>query len=98
MAPYIGRHGYKQFMKNKPVKFGYKLWVAATSLRYFIEFLWLKTTSLIQIWGLEGLDKLTDSLPKHAGSNYHIITDNFFISPQLLRSLREKEIAVTGAV
>ena len=38
-----------------------------------------------------------DSLPKHTGSNYHIITDKFFTSPQLLRSLREKEIAATGA-
>ena len=43
-------------------------------------------------------DKLMDSLPKHAGSYYHIITDNFFTSPQLLRSLREKGIASTGTV
>ena len=37
-------------------------------------------------------------MPKHAGSNYHIITDNFFTSPQLLRSLREEGIAATGTV
>ena len=30
--------------------------------------------------------------------NYHIITDNLFTSPQLLRSLREKGIAATGTV
>ena len=36
--------------------------------------------------GVSVVDRLTDSLPKHAGSNYHIITDNFFTSPQLLRS------------
>ena len=49
--------------------------------------------------GLGGylVDKLMVSLPKHAGSNYHI-TDSFFTSPQLLRSLREKEIAATGTV
>ena len=35
-------------------------------------------------------------MPKHALSNYHIITDNFFTSRQLLRSLREKGIASTG--
>ena len=48
--------------------------------------------------GLEGsvVDKLTDILLKHAGSNYHIITDNFFLSPQLLRSLRKKGIVATG--
>ena len=39
-----------------------------------------------------------DSLPKHVRSGYYIITDNFFTCSQLLRSLREKEIAATGTV
>ena len=34
MLPYYGRHSGKQFMKNKPVKFGYKLWVLASSDGY----------------------------------------------------------------
>ena len=34
MVPYFGRHGCKQYMRNKPVKFGYKFWVAATPLKY----------------------------------------------------------------
>ena len=38
MVPYFGRHGSKQFMKNKPVKFRYKLWVATTPLGYTIQF------------------------------------------------------------
>ena len=102
MVPYFGRHGCKQFMKNKPVKFGYKLWVAATPLGYAIQFYPYmgKDDFFDPDLGLGGsvVDKLTDSLPKHAGSNYHIITDNFFTSPQLLRSLREKGIAATGTV
>ena len=50
--------------------------------------------------GLGGsvVDKLMDSLPKHAGLDYHIITDNFFTSPPSLRSLREKGIAAIGIV
>ena len=50
--------------------------------------------------GLGGsvVDKLMESLPEHAGLNYHIITDNFFPIPQLLCSLREKRIAATGIV
>ena len=39
MVPYFGRHGCKQFMKSKPVKFGYKLWVAATPIGYAIQFI-----------------------------------------------------------
>ena len=38
MTPYFGRHGCKQLKKNKPVKFRYKLWVAATPLGYAIQF------------------------------------------------------------
>ena len=38
MVPYFGRHGCKQHMRNKPVKFGYKFWVAATPLGYAIWF------------------------------------------------------------
>ena len=32
MVPCYGRHGGKQYIQNKPVKFGYKLWVAALVL------------------------------------------------------------------
>jgi len=27
MSPYSGRHGAKQFLKGKPITFGYKFWV-----------------------------------------------------------------------
>ena len=32
MVPFKGRLGIKQFMKDKPVKFGIKLWVLADSV------------------------------------------------------------------
>ena len=44
------------------------------------------------------VDKLTNSLPKHAASNYQFITNNFFTSIQLLCSLREQGIAATCTV
>ena len=51
------------------------------------------------LWlGESAVDKLTDTFPKHAGSNYHIISGNFFTCPQLLRSLKEKWIPATGTV
>ena len=102
MVPYFGRHGRKQFIKNKPVKFGYKLWVVAIPLGYAIQFhpYFGKDNVFDPDLGLGGsaVDKLTDSLPKHAGLKCHIITDNLFTSPQLVRSLREKGIAGTGTV
>ena len=59
-------------------------WVAATPLGYAIQFYPYmgKDDFFDPDLGLGGsvVDKLTDSLPKHAGSNYDIITDNFFAS------------------
>ena len=94
MVPYFGRHGYKQFM-NKPVKFGYKLRIAATPIGYAIQC--YPYMGKDNFFGLGGsiVDKSMGSLPKHAGSNYHIVTDNFFTSPQLLRYMREERIAET---
>jgi len=34
MIPYFGRHGAKQYIHGKPMKFGYKMWVLATRLDY----------------------------------------------------------------
>ena len=39
MVPYYGRHSCKQFSRGKPIRFGYKLWVLASSigLPYHVE-------------------------------------------------------------
>lgn len=34
MVPYFGRHGAKQFIRGKPIRWGYKLWTGATRLGY----------------------------------------------------------------
>ena len=36
MVPYFGCHGAKQYIKGKPYKFGYRMWVAATCDEYRI--------------------------------------------------------------
>ena len=38
MVPYYGRHSCKQYIHAKPIKFGYKAWVAATRLGYAVAF------------------------------------------------------------
>ena len=38
MVPYFRRHGAKQYIHGKPMKFGCKLWVMATPLGYCIQF------------------------------------------------------------
>ncbi|XP_037943670.1 piggyBac transposable element-derived protein 3-like [Teleopsis dalmanni] len=34
MVPYFGRHSSKMYIRNKPIKFGFKLWVLASSDGY----------------------------------------------------------------
>lgn len=38
MIPYFGRHGCKQFIRGKPIRFGFKAWVLATRLGYCVQF------------------------------------------------------------
>ena len=89
-------------MRNKPVKFGYKFWVAATPLSYAIQFYFYagKNENYDSNLGLGGsvVATLAEKLPSQVGSNYHIIMDNFFTSPNLLRILKAKGIAATGTV
>ena len=102
MVAYLGRHGCKQYMRKKPVKFGYKFWVAATPLGYAIRFYSYagkdeNYDSNLRLGG-SVVATLAEKLPSQVGSNYHIIMDNFFTSPNLLRILKAKGIAATGTV
>ena len=102
MVPYFGRHGCKQYMRNKPVKFGYTFWVVATPLGYAIQFYPYtgKNENNDSNLGLGGsvVATLAEKLPSQVGSNYHIIMDNFFTCPNVPRILKAKGIAATGNV
>ena len=102
MVPYYGRHGCKQYIQNKPVKFGYKLLVAASPLGYAIQFYpyagkgdnYNKDIDL----GGSVVMALMSKLPTVPNSNYHVVMDNFFTSPSLLRLLKGNRMAATGTV
>ena len=91
----------KTFMTNNSVKFGYKFRVAATQLRYTIQFyLYVrkdKNCDATSVFSGSLASKLAGSLSNQDGSNYRIVICNFFISPPLLRLLKEMGLAVTGS-
>ena len=97
MVPYN-----KQYIQNKPVKFGYKLWVAATPLGHAIQCypyagkydIYNKDIGL----GDSVVMTLMSKLPTVPNSNYHAVTNNFFTSPSLLRLLKGTGMAATGTV
>ena len=104
--PYFGRHGAMQYFHGKPIKFRYKSWVMATPLCFCIRFRPCGGKDIIfQKYdgiglGLSASDAahLVNTSPNNGGSNYHIVMDNFFSSPELLRHLSSKQIAATGTV
>ena len=38
MVSYFGKHGSKQYIHEKPIKFGYKLWVLAKPMENCVQF------------------------------------------------------------
>ena len=38
MVEYFGKHSYKQASRNKPIRFGYKIWCQNTTEGYLIAF------------------------------------------------------------
>lgn len=77
MIPYFGRHGLKQCIRGKPIRFGYKAWCHNQSLGYLLNFDVYQGAGGIpnnyrEDFGLGGsvLLKFSDSLPKHPDGFY----------------------------
>ena len=94
MVPYYGRHGCKQYIQNKPVKFGYKLWVVGTPLGYGIQFYHYagKDDNYNKDIGLGSSVVMTlmSKLPTVPDLHYHAVMDNFFASPCLFVGIEKK--------
>ena len=89
-------------MKSKPVKFGCKLWIAATTCGYGIQFCpdVGKDTSYDNTLGLGGsmVMSLSSKSPSAHDSNQHLVMSNIFTGPRLLKEQHMKRMADTGAV
>ena len=101
MVPYYGRHGCKQYIQNKPVRFGYKLWVEAL-LGYDIQFYPYagKDDNYNKDIVLGGFVVMTlmPKLPTVSDSHYNAVMNNFFTSPSFWQVFKESGIAATGTV
>jgi DNA excision repair protein ERCC-6 len=98
MVPYYGRHSAKQFIRGKPIRFGFKVWSINTPLGYCVQMDPYQGAGVTDIQlGLGGsvVVKLADALP---ADNYFQYFDNFFTSMNLLHALGKKNIRATGTV
>lgn len=101
MIPYYGRHGDKQFIRGKPIRFGFKLWAVCTSdgtLLHVEPYCGCHTkihdTGLGQ--GPNVVLEMIDQINLEPGQ--HVIVDNLFTSLPLLENLTKRGIGVTGTL
>lgn len=98
---YYGRHDIKQFIKGKPVRFDYKLWLAADPSGYIHHaepYRGLSTrlpaTGLAH--GGDVVLRLVDHIALKPGTRVYF--DNQFISVALLQKPSLKQIGGTGTL
>lgn len=98
MVPYRGRRcDIKQYMKNKPVKYGIKIWCCATSKTRYVYNLIVyegrKNQKPEKDLGMKVILKLVEDLT-HLG--HVVVTDRFFSSLQLADALLSLGTWFTG--
>ncbi|KAB0803049.1 hypothetical protein PPYR_00021 [Photinus pyralis] len=102
MVRYFGRHSLKQFIKGKPVRFGFKEWMlcSATGFCYALDVYCGKNYEGQGASGLGlGSNVVLSMLDVINHPEDHCIYfDNFFTSMQLLAILKDKEFRCSGTI
>ena len=91
MVQYFGRNKLKQYIKGKPIRFGYKIWAlcfAETGYCYAFEPYQGRSDKKETSMGFKVIEQLSVSLPP--GSELYF--DSFFTSLPVLKYLNEKKI------
>lgn len=106
MIPYFGKHGCKQFIRGKPIRFGFKAWSLCAPSGYMVNF------EIYQGKGTKGVSEyecygkcaapllsMLDDLPEHVQQlNFHLFFDNLFTGFPLLMHLKDRGYEATGTM
>lgn len=90
--------GMTQYMKAKPTKWGFKLFVLADSSNgYTVDFsVYTGKTQFPSGTGLAYDSVMSLIKPAYLGTGYNLYVDNFYSSPRLFRDLYAINISATG--
>ena len=99
MVPYYGRHSCKQFIKAKPIRFGFKIWVlaSATGMPYHLHIYEGKPAQKEEETLGSRVVKRALSVCKSA-DHHSVFFDNFFSSYKLLVDLKTMGFRATGTM
>ncbi|XP_068084847.1 piggyBac transposable element-derived protein 2-like [Anabrus simplex] len=102
IIPFKGRSSLKQYIKNKPHRWGIKVFARAGSSGIINDFEIYRGKGTLQNsdsnLGISGdiVIRLCEGLPKY--QNYKIFTDNWFTSYRLISTLKQMGILALGTV
>lgn len=105
MIKYFGRHPMKQFIRGKPIRFGFKVWCLNTPDGYLVNFDVYQgkhqnlDSDHLTLFGKAAapLTKMLIELPNNIRSlPFNIFLDNLFCGPSLFSFLRENNYSATG--
>ncbi|XP_042228896.1 piggyBac transposable element-derived protein 3-like [Homarus americanus] len=98
MIPYRGHHSAKQFIRNKPVRFGYKMWMmcSADGYPYNFSIYCGKDKSKKELLGYQ---VVMDMLQPVMNKDEHVVFfDNFFTSHALMIDLTSNGFRACGTI
>lgn len=86
IIPFKGRVQFRQYMPNKPNKWGVKLWMLAESQSSYIQYIdiYLGRRATSQLNLASNVVKRCIQGANIEGKGYHVYTDNYFTSPELV--------------
>ena len=94
-----GRYNFRMFMKDKPTKWGMKLWVLADSRTgYTYNFDVYEGKGTLAYFGSLAYQVVMRLLCDLFGQGYHLFVDNFYTSVDLFRDLVDKGVRACGTV
>lgn len=107
MVKYFGRHSCKQFIKGKPIRFGYKVWCVNGKSGYLVNFMIYQgkdpksNDNYNAVFGSSSAPFVTlmNEIPEEKRNlRYSLFCDNLFTSFHLLTHFKQMGYDVTGTI
>ena len=98
MIPFKGRVGFKQYMKDKPTKWGIKVFVLADATNGYVKAFQVYTGRTVEGRSDVGLctKVVLDLLSEYRNSGLTVYMDSYYSSPQLCMTRTSMLLALLG--